>query len=753
MLTMRVKRFLKKTERNLNFNGKETVGFDKIKVECYNCHRRGHFARECRAPRNQGNRNGDGLRRNAPVDTSTTNALVVQDGIVQSVSDFDVHTCSKECLKSYDTLQKLVDQQLKALKKSNLEIIGYQMGLESLEARIVIHEKNKVVYEEDIAFLKNFVATAVVTKSGQVQVNTAKQSSSRAAASISTARPVNTVDPKTKEVLKEVKLLEKGKIKTEKLDFEDVYFVKELKFNLFSISQMYDKKNSVLFTKTKCLVLSPDFKLLDESQVLLKVPRQNNMYSFDLKNVVPSGGLTCLFAKATIDESNLWHRRLGHINFKTMNKLVRGNLVRGLPLKLFENDHTCVACQKGKQHKASCLLFLSWNGLYAIIGKIWLKKVLIFLNKWSPSVSILKKELSRVPVWVKFHDVPLGRSSYARILIEIDASNGFSDNLVMVVPNLEGPGYTKETIRVEYEWEPPRCKGGSSGADDEGFIKVKKKKSGGKRGTKNFKPVSVKPKTQYHPKLNQTTKEVSPKTTSSVGKKNVSTLGNSSKVGGDMLNRSRLLVEVESGWVGCWGHTVGRWMIGGGLVEGLTLVGRGGGWAGAGVVVLGWRGGGEGGGRVTRSAGRVGFGRGWRGWCDVGGIMGTGIGGRGDDGGGGVGVGGNGIFSISNSFEALDVDDSVTVEVESGNKASTSGVQEEDNSFTCLVEKIYRFEKQLLEGTCVLVDEDGKPIEKGDYLGDHGREDEVELGDNEMASFMAFKQSGVGYGTKSLSEQ
>ncbi|GJV13132.1 putative ribonuclease H-like domain-containing protein [Tanacetum coccineum] len=117
---------------------------------------------------------------------------------------------------------------------------------------------------------------------------------------------------------------------------------------------MCDKKNSVLFTETECLVLSPDFKLLDESQVLLKVPRQNNMYSFDLKNVVPSGGLTCLFAKATIDESNLWHRRLGHINFKTMNKLVRGNLVRGLPSKLFENDQTCVACQKGKQHKASC---------------------------------------------------------------------------------------------------------------------------------------------------------------------------------------------------------------------------------------------------------------------------------------------------------------------------------------------------------------------------------------------------------------
>ncbi|GKC57088.1 putative ribonuclease H-like domain-containing protein [Tanacetum coccineum] len=91
-----------------------------------------------------------------------------------------------------------------------------------------------------------------------------------------------------------------GKIRTDKLDFEDVFFVKEL------------------------------------------------------KTVVPSGDLTCLFAKATIDESKLWHRRLGHVNFKIMNKLVKENLVRGLPLKIFDNDHTCVACQKGKQHKASC---------------------------------------------------------------------------------------------------------------------------------------------------------------------------------------------------------------------------------------------------------------------------------------------------------------------------------------------------------------------------------------------------------------
>nr|GEX99615.1 hypothetical protein [Tanacetum cinerariifolium] len=86
-----------------------------------------------------------------------------------------------------------------------------------------------------------------------------------------------------------------------------------------------DKKNSVLFTDTECLVLSPDFRLPDESQVLLRVPRENNMYYVNLKDIIPSGDLTCLFAKATINESNLWHRRLGHINFKTMNKLVKGS--------------------------------------------------------------------------------------------------------------------------------------------------------------------------------------------------------------------------------------------------------------------------------------------------------------------------------------------------------------------------------------------------------------------------------------------
>ncbi|GKC22541.1 ribonuclease H-like domain-containing protein [Tanacetum coccineum] len=162
MLTMRVKRFLKKTGRNLNFNGKETVGFDKTKVECYNCHRRGHFARECRAPRNQGNRNGDAPRRIVPVETPA-NALVVQDGIggydwsfqaEEGPTDFALMAHLSSGSSSSSSSNTEFDQQREVLSKANLEIIAYQLGLESLEARIVVHQKNEAVYEEDIAFLK-----------------------------------------------------------------------------------------------------------------------------------------------------------------------------------------------------------------------------------------------------------------------------------------------------------------------------------------------------------------------------------------------------------------------------------------------------------------------------------------------------------------------------------------------------------------------------------------------------------------------
>nr|GFB43131.1 ribonuclease H-like domain-containing protein [Tanacetum cinerariifolium] len=149
------------------------------------------------------------------------------------------------------------------------------------------------------------------------------------------------------------KISGKETIKIGKLEFENVYFVEDLKYNLFSVSQICDNKNSVLFIDAECIVLGGNFKLLDDANILLRTPMQHNMYSIDLNNIFPHKDLTCLVAKASADECILWHRRLGHLNVKKMNKLVRHNLVRGLPTKSFNNDRTCTACLKGKQHNAS----------------------------------------------------------------------------------------------------------------------------------------------------------------------------------------------------------------------------------------------------------------------------------------------------------------------------------------------------------------------------------------------------------------
>nr|GEW05175.1 reverse transcriptase domain-containing protein [Tanacetum cinerariifolium] len=568
MLTVRARRFLQRTGRNLGANGPSSMGFSMSKVECYNCHKKGHFSRECRSTKDT-RRNGavEPQRRNVPVETTKSNALVSQcDGVdsydwsfqaeeeptnyalmafssSSSSSDNDVVSYTKACTKAYATLKSHYDKLTKDYRKSQFDVISYQTGLESVEARLLVYQQNEFVFEEGIKLLKlevqlrdnalvslrqtlekaaqerddlklklekfqtssknlsellasqtnvkigngyhvvpppytgtfmppkpdlvfnnapndvktghptfndesetktpqsvpsfvqhleqvksprpfvqhvetyiptvtsktvipkptsngksrnrkafficksldhlikdcnyhdqkmaqtssrnharrgnhkqyarmslshpkrHVVPTAVVPKSQLVPINVVP---------INAVRPVSIVVPKLKvtrprqhtpivtkpnsstrwyinynpspkatnsssrvtavkasvvnaaqdfEELndgyvafggnpKGGKISKKGKIKTRKLDFDDVYFIKELKFNLFSVSQMCNKKNSVLFTDTECLVLSPDFKLPDASQVLLRVLRENNMYNVNLKNIVPSRDLT-----------------------------------------------------------------------------------------------------------------------------------------------------------------------------------------------------------------------------------------------------------------------------------------------------------------------------------------------------------------------------------------------------------------------------------------------------------------------------
>ncbi|GJT64562.1 ribonuclease H-like domain-containing protein [Tanacetum coccineum] len=177
MLTMRARRFLKNTGRKLTMNGTETIRFDKSKVECYNCHKRGHFARECRAPRNQENRNKENTK-SVPVEKTTSNALISCDGhgdydwsdqaeegptnfalmaYSSTSSNSEVSTdsnCSSSCLENFKILKEQNEQLLKDLRTSKINAITYKTGLESVEARLLVYKKNESVYEEDIKLLK-----------------------------------------------------------------------------------------------------------------------------------------------------------------------------------------------------------------------------------------------------------------------------------------------------------------------------------------------------------------------------------------------------------------------------------------------------------------------------------------------------------------------------------------------------------------------------------------------------------------------
>ncbi|KAJ9535203.1 hypothetical protein OSB04_un001716 [Centaurea solstitialis] len=149
------------------------------------------------------------------------------------------------------------------------------------------------------------------------------------------------------------KISGKGKVTKRCLTLEEVYYVEQLRYNLLSVSQVCDKKHSILFNEDECIVLSPEFKIVDQSMILLRTPRRDNVYCLDLNKASTIPSLRCLISKASKSESSLWHRRMCHMNFKNMNTLVKLNLVRGLPMKEFVWEENCVACLKGKQHKSS----------------------------------------------------------------------------------------------------------------------------------------------------------------------------------------------------------------------------------------------------------------------------------------------------------------------------------------------------------------------------------------------------------------
>nr|GEV76062.1 putative ribonuclease H-like domain-containing protein [Tanacetum cinerariifolium] len=460
------------TGKKIIIQGSDVAGFNKSKVECFNCHKMGHFAREYRTPRSQDRGKKESYKQSPKEEEPASKALMAINGIGWDwsymvnkeenhalVADDEVPTefalmaksssssknevygdsyCSKSCRKNTRNLTTKIRKLNEELSDYETDLYHYKRGLSQVEAKLVEFKEHEVKFCEKIRglerdvevrnnkieYLMNELEKVKKEKEGLDNKLTGFESASKdldnllgsqrsdknkeglgynvtkekllrpqlvgfrdlsktllRKVQIAMGNPQNNIDDKgywdsgcsrhmtgNLSYLSEYepydggyisfkhgggKITGKGIIKTGKLEFENDYFVKELKYNLFSVSQIYDNKNSVLFNDSECIVLGKDFKLKDDINVLLRTPKQHNMYSIDLYNIVPHKNLTCLVTKASVDESMLWHRRLGHLNVKTINKLIRHNLVKGLPSKCFENDHTCVACLKGKHHKAS----------------------------------------------------------------------------------------------------------------------------------------------------------------------------------------------------------------------------------------------------------------------------------------------------------------------------------------------------------------------------------------------------------------
>ncbi|GKD37684.1 ribonuclease H-like domain-containing protein [Tanacetum coccineum] len=173
LLSMRARRFYQKTGKKITINGRDTAGYDKSKVECCNCHKMRHFARECRSPRNQDSKpwNQDCSKRNVHVKETSSKAMVAIDGASfvwsfmadeeaptnMAFSDSEVlndKTCSNTCLKAYETLKTQYDNLRIEFNKSEFDLATYKRGLAFVEEQLVFYKKNEVMFCDQIVVLK-----------------------------------------------------------------------------------------------------------------------------------------------------------------------------------------------------------------------------------------------------------------------------------------------------------------------------------------------------------------------------------------------------------------------------------------------------------------------------------------------------------------------------------------------------------------------------------------------------------------------
>nr|GEW54320.1 hypothetical protein [Tanacetum cinerariifolium] len=378
------------TGKKITIQGTDVAGFENSKVECFNCHKMGHFARECRAPRIQDKGRRESYKQGSKEEEPAPKALIAIDEIGW---DWSYMTNKEEnhALVADDEAPTEFALMAKSSSSSKNEIRGLKLDVEFKNNKIeyLMNELEQVKKEKEGLDSKltgfKFALKDLDTLLGSQRTDKNKEglgysvvppfllnnssehgeSSSSImskpmikfvkAADSPTVIKTNKVETARKSPVKYAEMYRNTSKSTKVRGYWDSSYSRHMTGNISYLSEYepYDG-GYVSFGQGGGKITGKDFKLKDDTNVLLRTHRQHNMYSIDLNNIVSHKNLICLVAKASTDESMLWHRRLGHLNFKTMNKLVRHNLVKGLASKCFENDHICVACLKGKQHKESC---------------------------------------------------------------------------------------------------------------------------------------------------------------------------------------------------------------------------------------------------------------------------------------------------------------------------------------------------------------------------------------------------------------